>query len=53
METDTITACMGALGLKKKGLTKFFDRIPDNIKIHKIQKITLLEQHTYYRGYYS
>ena len=37
-----IPVVIGALGLIKKGLEKCIQQIPGNIKIHELQKITLL-----------
>jgi hypothetical protein len=33
---------IGALGLVKKGMEKYTDKIPGNINIHEIHKIALL-----------
>ena len=40
MKTTTIPVVIGALGLIKKGLEKYIERIPGNIT--ELQKITLL-----------
>ena len=42
METETIPVGIGALGVIKKGLKKYVDRIPGTTAISKLQKITLL-----------
>ena len=42
METETIPVVIGALGVIKKGLEKYVDRIPGTTGISKLQKITLL-----------
>ena len=42
MNATTIPVVIGALGLIKKGLEKYIQQIPGNIKIHELQKITLL-----------
>ena len=42
MKTTTIPVVIGALGLVKKGLEKYTDKIPGNINIHEVQKIALL-----------
>ena len=42
MNATTIPVVIGALGLSKKGLEKYIQQIPGNIKIHELQKITLL-----------
>ena len=42
MKATTILVVIGALGLMKKGLEKYIQQIPGNIKIHELQKITLL-----------
>ena len=41
-KTTTIPVVIGALGLVKKGLEKYTDKIPGNINIHEVQKIALL-----------
>ena len=40
--TITVYVVIGALGLIKKGLEKHIQQTPGNIKIHELQKITLL-----------
>ena len=42
MRTETIPVVIGSLGLMKKGLEKFCDRIPGNIDLNTVQKIALL-----------
>ena len=42
MKAKTIPVVIGALGLVKKGMEKFTQQIPGNIKIQELQKITLL-----------
>ena len=42
MKTQTIPVVIGSLGLVKKGLEKFSDRIPGNIDLNTVQKIALL-----------
>ena len=42
MKAITILVVIGALELIKKGLEKYIQQIPGNIKIHELQKITLL-----------
>jgi len=43
MKGTTIPVVIGALGLIKKGLEKYIQQIPGNIKIQELQKITPLE----------
>ena len=42
MKATTIPVVIGVLGLTKKGLEKYIQHIQGNIKIHELQKITLL-----------
>ena len=42
MKATTIPVVIGALGQIKKGLEKYIQQIPGNIKTHEQQKITLL-----------
>ena len=42
MNATTITVVIGALGLIKNGLEKYIQQVPGNIKIHELQKVTLL-----------
>ena len=42
METDTIPVVIGVPGVIKKGLKKYFDRIPGTTGFSGLQKITLL-----------
>lgn len=46
-KTETIPVVIGALGLIKKGLEKFTNKIPGNIHISEIQKLPSLEQLTF------
>jgi hypothetical protein len=41
-KTTTIPVVIGALGLVKKRIEKYTDKIPGNINIHEVQKIALL-----------
>ena len=42
METETIPVVIGMLGIIKKGLEKYIDRIPGTTGISELQKITHL-----------
>ena len=42
METERIPVVIGALGVIKKGLEKYVDRIPGTTGIRELQKINLL-----------
>ena len=42
METERIPVVIGALGVIKKGLEKYVDRIPGTTGIGELQKLTLL-----------
>ena len=42
MKTETIPVVVGALGLVKKGLDKFIERIPGSISINLVPKTALL-----------
>ena len=42
MKATTIPIVIGALALIKKGLGRYIQQIPGNIKMHELQKITLL-----------
>jgi len=42
MKTTTIPVVIGALGLIKKGMDKYIQKIPGDTKIQELQKITLL-----------
>ncbi|XP_069997623.1 uncharacterized protein [Penaeus vannamei] len=42
MKTEVIPVVIGALGLVKKGLDKYSNKIPGNISICEVQKIALL-----------
>ena len=39
LKTSTIPVIIGALGLIKKGIDKYINKIPGNIKIVELQKI--------------
>jgi len=41
MKTTTIPVVIGALGLIKKGMDKYIQKIPDDTKIQELQKISL------------
>ena len=42
LKTETVPVVIGALGLVKKGLEKYVERIPANTNIEDLQKISLL-----------
>ena len=42
MKATAIPVALEVLGLIKKGLEKYIQQVPDNIKIHELLKITLL-----------
>ena len=42
LKTETIPVVIGALGTIKKGIEKYTNKIPGNIYLHDLQKITLL-----------
>ena len=42
LKTETLLVVSGALGLEKKGLGKYVNKIPGNINIEELQKISLL-----------
>ena len=42
LKTETVPVVIGALGLVKKDLEKYVERIPANINIEDLQKICLL-----------
>ena len=42
LKTTTVGVIMGALGTIKKDMENFSNKIPGNINIYKLQKITLL-----------
>lgn len=42
MKTETLPVIIGALGVIKKGLEKYTEKIPGNVCIYELQKITLL-----------
>ena len=41
-KTETVPVVIGAFGLVKRSLGKFVEKIPGNINIEKLQKISLL-----------
>ena len=43
LKATTVPVIIGALGLIKKGLDNFINRIPGNIKVIELQKIVLLD----------
>ena len=42
LKTTTVPVVIGALGTIKKGMESYINKIPGNINIHELQKITLL-----------
>ena len=42
LKTTTVPVVIGALGTIKKGIENYINKIPGNINIHELQKITLL-----------
>ena len=42
MKTETVPVVIRTLGLVEKGLEKYIEKIPGNINIHELQKVTLL-----------
>ena len=42
MRTEVIPVVIGALGLIKKGMDKFIERIPGSVNLYEVQKIALL-----------
>ena len=42
MKTEVIPVVVGALGLMKKGIEQYTNRIPGNINVYAVQKIALL-----------
>ena len=42
LKTTTVPVVMGALGTIKKDMENYSNKIPGNINIHELQKITLL-----------
>ncbi len=48
MSTTAIPVIIGVLGLIKKGLEAYNDKISAHINIHEVQKIAFSEQCTYY-----
>ena len=49
MGTETIPVVIGALGVIKKGLVKYVDKIPCTVSIDDLQKITLLGSASIFR----
>ena len=43
LKTETLSVVIGALGQVKKGLGKYVEKIPGNINIEELQKISLLD----------
>ena len=43
LKTETVSVVIGALGQVKKGLGKHVEKIPGNINIEELQKISLLD----------
>ena len=41
LKTETVSVVIGALGQVKKGLGKYAEKIPGNINIEELQKISL------------
>ena len=44
METETIPVVTGALGVIRKGLEKYVDKIPGTASINELQKLLFWEQ---------
>jgi len=42
LKTTTVLVVIGALGIIKKGMESYINKIPGNINIHELQQITLL-----------
>ena len=42
METSTVAAAVGALGLITKELSKYINQIPGHVNVHMVKKIVLL-----------
>jgi len=42
LKTETVPVVTGAFGLIKKGLENYTQKIPGNIKMEELQKISLL-----------
>ena len=43
LKTETVSVVIGALGQIKKGLGKYVEKLPGNINIEELQKISLLD----------
>ena len=43
LKTETVSVVIGALGQVKKGLGKYVEKLPGNINIEELQKISLLD----------
>ena len=43
LKTETVSVVIGALGQVKKGLEKYVEKLPGNINIEELQKISLLD----------
>ena len=42
LKTETVSVVIGTLGLVKKRLGKYVEKIPENINVEELQKISLL-----------
>ena len=43
LKTETVSVVIGALGQVKKSLGKYVEKLPGNINIEELQKISLLD----------
>ena len=43
LKAETVSVVIGALGQVKKGLGKYVEKLPGNINIEELQKISLLD----------
>ena len=43
LKTETVSVVIGALGQVKKDLGKYVEKLPGNINIEELQKISLLD----------
>ena len=43
LKTETVSVVIGALGQVKNGLGKYVEKLPGNINIEELQKISLLD----------
>ena len=43
LKTETVSVVIGAIGQVKKGLGKYVEKLPGNINIEELQKISLLD----------